>query len=125
MANIGSYTTRFNKRIGNYKKAVLLNLFGSVIRDTPVLTGRLRGNWTFTEQAPATEFPTTTDDPTTRIFTEIHAQVKPEDERYYLSNSMPYASDIEYLGHSKVKAPEGMVRRNIVRIQAIIASKRV
>ena len=125
MANIGSYTTRFNKRIGKYKKAVLLNLFGAVIRDTPVLTGRLRGNWTFTTGQPADSFPTTTTDPTPIVAAEVVATVKPEDAFYYLANSMSYASDIEYLGHSKVKAPEGMVRRNIVRIQSLIQSKRI
>jgi hypothetical protein len=40
----------------------------------------------------------------------------------WLSNSLPYAYRIEYEGWSR-QAPEGMVRRNVTRIQKIISGE--
>lgn len=44
---------------------------------------------------------------------------KPTDVMY-LRNNLPYAYRIEYEGWSKVKAPEGMVRRNVARFRRIL-----
>lgn len=128
--NIGAYITRFNGRMGTFKRGVLLKLFGAVIKDTPVLTGRLRGAWTFSKGAPPEAFvlkpPTEADaqqtfeDPSPRITEQVTQGVKPEDDNYFLANNMPYCLRIEYLGWSHTKAPQGMVRKNIIRIAKLL-----
>lgn len=124
-ADLGAYITRFHGRLGTFKKGVLIKLFGAVIRDTPVLTGRLRGNWTFNKGSVPKTFRQDLD-PTGGLATAdmtagVQSTVKAEDDHYYLANSMHYVIGIEYEGRSHTKAPEGMVRRNITRITSILA----
>jgi hypothetical protein len=45
-----------------------------------------------------------------------------KDVEVYMTNSLPYAYKIEYLGHSKIKAPDGMVRKNFTRITQLLKS---
>jgi hypothetical protein len=54
---------------------------------------------------------------------QVASQVTDKDETYYLTNPMPYANVIEYDGHSSIKAPDGMVRKNIVRVAEEIRSE--
>lgn len=123
--NIGAYTARFNGRLGVFKRGVLLKLFGSVIKDTPVDTGRLRGNWTFEQSINGASNPLAPEDKSggatiTKVAGEVESKVDHKDGTTCLSNSMHYAYRIEYEGWSKIKAPEGMVRKNIVRISSIL-----
>ena len=118
--NIGAYKTRFNGRMGAFKKGVLIKLFAAVIKDTPVLTGRLRGNWTFGKGSPQEAVGESTLDPTETVVGGINAGVTAGDDSYFLTNTMPYTNRIEYEGWSHTKAPEGMVRRNLVRIAALL-----
>lgn len=125
--NIGAYKKRFQGRLGRFKKGVLIKLFGAVIRDTPVLTGRLRANWQFTVNSPP-ESATTLIDPSgattmTKVTAQVQGQVTDKDAAYLLTNNLSYVIPIEYHGHSKVKAPEGMVRRNIIRIAALLKAQ--
>jgi hypothetical protein len=124
--NIGAYQTRFNGRMGDFKRGVLLKLFGAVVKDTPVLTGRLRANWLFSQDAPmegSSLAANQTDDPTP-IITEGVQSIKDGDGEYFLTNNLPYANRIEYEGWSSVKAPAGMVRKNLVRIARILAQQK-
>lgn len=110
------------KQINNVRRGVIIKLFGAVIRDTPVLSGRLRGNWQLTEDAPAT---TTLDakapNKASLSASEIQTVNKTDgDKPVFLANNLPYASKIEYDGWSHTKAPEGMVRRNVVRFGRLI-----
>jgi hypothetical protein len=118
--NIGAYIGRFHGRLSRFKKGVLIKLFGSVIKDTPVLSGRLRGNWEFTNGAPGGSVTDSTTDPTGKVVAGVNAQVTEKDGKHFLTNSLPYVNRIEYEGHSSTKAPEGMVRKNLVRIERLI-----
>jgi hypothetical protein len=118
--NIGAYVTRFKGRMGRFKRGVLLELFAAVIKDTPVLTGRLRANWTFSKGHPPAVFREGVDDSTAAMTAGVNANVDDKDASYYLANSMPYCNRIEYLGHSKSKAPQGMVRKNMIRITNLL-----
>ena len=115
--------------------AVIIEVFASVIGDTPAETGRLRGNWQTTQLAPAgselvrdqkekDSGPATSD-----VFATIR---KPN--RYFLTNNLPYAEVAEYgkwgrgpgataktagTGFS-IQAPAGMVRINVRRVDAIL-----
>lgn len=120
--NIGAYQTRFNGRMGDFKRGVLLKLFGAVIKDTPVLTGRLRANWIFSQDEPSNESSAETHDPMPAVQTGV-AMVDDKDGHCFLTNNLPYVNRIEYEGWSHTKAPQGMVRRNLVRIARILAQQ--
>jgi len=118
-AGVGNWAKKVTGEIEELRKAVILELFSSVILDTPVLTGRLRGNWIISSGAPDTKTVSVTDPSGATTIRNVEAFVaglKPEQERVFLANSLPYAYRIEYDGWSHTKAPEGMVRKNFIRI---------
>ena len=116
---INEYVESSLKDMGELHKAIILELFTSVILDTPVLEGRLRANWIISSSAPAdgTFDLTDADGTTTKRKVEDHITKLPDDLDFsvYLTNNLPYAYRIEYDGYSG-KAPEGMVRKNFARI---------
>jgi len=93
----------------------LIKLFGAIIEDSPVDTGRLRGNWqtnigfanlsTKQRNAPAGQAPLK------RAREEINsAEFKDE---IYFTNNLPYAEAIEN-GHGG-RTPGVMVAKNVLR----------
>lgn len=103
------------------RRIVIIKLFSAIIKDTPVLTGRLRGNWQTTINSPATGVIGIRDEVTTIAEVQrIAAQSKGSDV-VILRNNLPYAYRIEFDGWSKVKAPQGMVRRNVARFQRLLS----
>ncbi|MFA0813359.1 hypothetical protein [Microbulbifer epialgicus] len=99
-------------------RASNIELFNSVIRDTPVDTGRARGNWQTTIGTHAQSSSLRLDRSGAEAQTEVIKNVGGLDNVNYLINNLPYIQPLEY-GHSK-QAPAGMVRRNVLRIQSII-----
>lgn len=109
-------TTKSIKTTENVIKKSVFDLTSAIIQDTPVDSGRLRANWLVSFNTP------------------IDAELKLEDKDgnatiakakaliggskvplvYWINNNLPYANHIEY-GGSKLKAPQGMVRINILR----------
>lgn len=141
------------KRIRKLKRAVAIELFKSVILDSPVgnpedwkvnagkngdddgsnnfyipegyVGGRLRANWRFSEGSADT---TTTDDVdgtgTATVKAMTDAVRKADpDADFYLSNTLPYAHRIEYDGWSHTKAPQGMLRKNMARVRPLVSAK--
>lgn len=122
--DLRGYLRRFEGRVGVFKQGVLIKLFASVIRDTPVLTGRLRANWQFATSLDGLPPATDETDPagvrtTNKINEGVLKFVDGKDGVYYMGNSLPYVTPIEYLGWSQ-KSPAGMVRKNIRRISQIL-----
>lgn len=108
-------------RLDRVKRAVALELFTSIVYDTPVDTGRLRGNWRISIGSPLVDTIDRLDPDGGQVAREIAAMVgesKLEDV-LILRNNLPYAHRIEYEGWS-AKAPHGMMRKNFVRIQQIL-----
>lgn len=103
-------------------RGVTIGLFSAVIKDTPVLDGRLRGDWQTTVDAPAATENGRIDKAGSAATAEVVSKT-PEKAggETFLTNNMPYAYDIEFNGHSKVQAPDGMVRRNLARITRLVA----
>ena len=101
-------------------KAVILELFTSVILDTPVLEGRLRGNWIISSDDPANGTLDVIDPSGERTTKKVSDFLtvfnSKEDFNVFLTNNLPYAYRIEFDGWSHTKAPEGMVRKNMIRI---------
>lgn len=101
-------------------RAVTLSLFNSVIRDTPVDTGRARGAWETTVDQPSTTVPDRLDKSGGQAMAEVAAKT-PEGagQETYIANNLPYIEELEY-GSSK-QAPAGMVRVNFTRVQKNLA----
>jgi len=124
--DVKKWADKTNTGIDVAIRGVAMSLFRDVILDTPVDEGRLRSNWFCTKNSAST-----------RIIAENESGIYPSDgqilfsvERvinsgklassYYLTNNAPYANKIEFEGHSRVKAPNGMVRKNVIRFNQIL-----
>ena len=99
---------------------IFKELFSSVVKDTPVDTGRLQGNWQASEGAPIVREIERTHE--SGPLAEIQ-QVIRKPALYYLTNNLPYAARIEFDGWSHTKAPAGMVRKNVARIRSIVRQR--
>lgn len=110
------------------RRATILELFSSVVLDTPVDEGRLRGNWQITSGRPASGEVEITDPEGNVTISKIQAFVGADknpttDKVTLLTNNLPYAYRIEYDGWSHTKAPKGMVRKNAIRISQNLKAK--
>lgn len=118
-ADVGKWAKKAVSDFEDFRKAVILELFNSVIMDTPVKTGRLRGNWIISSGAPQTDTVEITDPDgktTTKKVEDFANKLPMKDGTVFLANNLPYAYRIEFEGWSHTKAPEGMVRKNFIRV---------
>lgn len=108
-------------------KAVL-EIYAGVVMKSPVDSGRFRGNWVVTTNAPASGVVDTLD--------RLPLNTRPGDvvahrarmamvnfklgETVYITNHLPYAYRLEYEGWS-TQAPAGMVRTTVLAWQSLIA----
>ena len=94
----------------------VLEIGSAIIRDTPKLTGALRGSWRSTLEAPSEDMSTRIDE--TEYGEAPKAELKaaiaawPESGSLFLTNNQPYAEGVEFDGYS-AQRPQGMVRVNI------------
>lgn len=90
-------------------KKVATDMFSRVVIRTPVDTGRARGNWQITFNAPASGTLTQVDPTGRGTIAQIGAEAsKWKQGDIWLTNNLPYANRLEY-GWSK-QAPAGFVR---------------
>lgn len=117
-SDVAKFAKLTNASVDETGRAIALELFGSVIKDTPVDTGRARGNWQTSMDSPATgETDRKGEGP---ALAEVSQQAASfgAGKVIYLSNGLPYILRLEY-GWSK-QQPGGMARRNAARIQSIV-----
>lgn len=100
------------------RKAITIELFNSVISDTPVKLGRARGNWQTSEGQPISGVVDRVDPNGSQAMAEVQQNLGEGDTTVFLTNNLPYIEALEE-GHSK-KHPEGMVRKNVARINRIV-----
>ena len=117
-SDVAKFARLTNSSLDETGRAIALELFSSVIKDTPVDTGRARGNW-------QTSIGTPKDGEVDRTGEGAAlAEVSRETANFgmgkvvYLANGLPYILRLEY-GWSK-QQPGGMARRNAARIQSIV-----
>lgn len=113
------------------RRGVILKLFSSVIDDTPVDTGLLRGNWQTSVGTPKDGELVTTDKQGNRAKTIIPNKLGNFGDTVHMVNNLPYAKVAEYGewngpsekvtgdGYS-MQAPAGMVRKNVARFKTIL-----
>lgn len=103
-----------NIRTESEKRVVALaaNILSGTVEMTPVAKGRLRGNWQVDINAKPNEVLEVTDKTGSSTIAKGTSNANKYDlgDTVYLTNNLPYAYRIEYLGYSSVKAPGGMLR---------------
>jgi len=115
----------FNKKTlevySKVKRGSSLDLFSAIVLETPVDKGTLRGNWFADIGSPNTEISDAVDESGQITISTIKAVLQQGDmaDDVFLTNNLPYATVIEFDGHS-AKAPAGMVRVNTVRWKSIV-----
>lgn len=109
-------TARMKAKGNEVVQETTKELFTATVFDTPVDTGRLRGNWQCTINIPASgeldRFGG--EGPKSEIYGTVTAP-----GLFYLTNNLPYAERIEYDGWSQ-QAPQGMVRINARRVHHVL-----
>ena len=100
-------------------RAATVELFSGVIKSTPVDTGRARGAWATTVDAPSGEAGDRLGADV--AIAEVIANTPPgAGQETYLSNALPYIEDLE--NGSSTQASAGMVRINMDRVSKIVAA---
>jgi len=122
-----NYTINLGKQTDEVVRGTLFDLSSAIIKDTPVDTGRLRGNWMASVNKRHNRTTKRTDSTGNSTIGQISQdiQLMGLGHTFYLMNNLPYAERIEY-GYSG-QAPQGMVRKNIARLQSMLdrQSKRI
>lgn len=123
--NIGTWGKNTKDKISRVRRATIIKLFSAVILDSPVLSGRLRGNWRIAVNAIDLTTVDITDPTGQATIREVEETVSKlgGDESVSLANSLPYAARIEFEGWSHTKAPEGMVRKNVARFNQLLEAE--
>lgn len=119
--DLEKWAKKLNRRLDQVVTSAVFQISESIIKRTPVDTGRLRGNWQPTIGSPASSVLSRTSDPTSKIRTV--SQEAPGNI-YWLVNNLPYAPVAEYglwgtgpgatdkttRDGFSIQAPYGMVR---------------
>jgi hypothetical protein len=120
--SFGSDLRRFkqhaSKAADDTRRAIVVELFNSVILDTPVDTGRARGNWQTSINNPELTVTERLDPSGSHAMQGVQNNLGSGDDSVYLTNNLPYAIPLEF--GSSTQSPTGMVRKNVARIRRII-----
>lgn len=118
--DLNEYAKKKNVQIRNVRKAYAFALYSSIVKKTPVDTGRARGNWNITVGA---DDYTQSENVTPKFHSSSQIPEPKGDETIFISNNLPYITKLEYGGYPNPpkkgngktvngysrQAPEGMV----------------
>lgn len=110
--DFSKYAKEAGDKINDARKTFAFMLYGSIVRKTPVDTGRARGNWQISVGSSASGILERTDkskgsDSAFGKSEQAKLNGAKGDEDIYISNNLPYIEKLEY-GYSK-QAPQGMI----------------
>ena len=95
-----------------------LDMGSQVVEQSPVLTGRFKGNWNSSVGAADMSVSDEVDPSGRRTIDRMRSSLTLDNVRrgtkIFISNALPYARKLEYEGHSR-QAPNGMVRLTLQR----------
>ena len=116
--DLSKFSNLTEKKLETVVKKTFIDLSTAVIKDTPVLSGRLRNSWFVAVDG----FAKGVSDSTSKGDEVISEMISDTNEfkigkMISLTNNIPYAMRIEYDGWSAIKAPKGMVGLNVQRFQ--------
>jgi len=127
-----SFATDLDKAVLNIKgftekqvRGTLFGLSSRIIKESPVDTGRFRGNWQASIGSPAPSTTSRLDSTGAGSINDAAVTVQglKLGQTFYLTNNLPYARRLEYGSHSK-QAPNGFLRINLQRVQLEINKAR-
>lgn len=129
MARSGSFAlqlTRASKEIMESvtlrQRWIIFELAKAIVMDSPVDKGTFRGNWRFSFNHDQQQLDRE-DHSGATVLGELQSFINGYNSGgMWLLNGMRYGTKLEY-GYSK-KAPGGMIRRNMARINQIVARVR-
>ena len=118
--SLAAFAEQAKKAIDDVFREVVIEIGTSVIRLSPVDTGRFKGNWQFTVGAPSNQSIDTVDKGGHETIANLVAQVSSLEagQVAYIVNNLVYGVPLEY-GHSD-QAPAGMVQITLARFQQIV-----
>jgi hypothetical protein len=103
---------KYKANLETVTRKATFDLFSSVVRKSPVDTGRFRANWNVSQGSP--------DESTSEATSETRANLQlrkaltfKAGDVVWLCNALPYARRLEYDGWSG-QAPQGMVRISVL-----------
>lgn len=116
---LSNFTKEATEKLTRKQRAIIFELAKSIVMDSPVDRGTFRGNWRFSFSHDQKQLDIQ-DKGGGKTLTELLNFLEGfNGGTMWLLNGLPYGLNLEY-GSSK-KAPQGMVRRNVARINAIVA----
>lgn len=118
--SLAEFAEQAKEAIDSSLREIVIEIGASVIRMSPVDTGRFRGNWQFSVESPAQGTLERLDkngSETTAELVDGAIQFR-AGMTAFIVNNLPYAIELEY-GHSD-QAPGGMVRITLERFQQIV-----
>jgi hypothetical protein len=121
-ADLTKFMEHFDGNIDKTLQYSVVLTSQGVVMNSPVLTGRLRGNWQFGRNSPPSGTLATLDTSGAAAIARIAGQVTSlkAGGDVWVVNNLPYAKRVEY-GYS-AKAPQGMVRKTLANLPAAIES---
>lgn len=108
IVNISAWAKKTNTTLDEAARGITINLFSSVIMDTRVDTGRMRGNWQASIGSPITTETKRTDKNGTTTVNAMDSKVRSGFVNI-MTNNVPYAAYWEQ--------QDGMVAKNMARIE--------
>ncbi len=117
---LGQFRLKTESAADRVVRGLTIELFAGVVRDTPVDTGRARGNWqTTVGTIPAAERERLDRSGGAAIAEVVAETPLKVGNKTFLTNNLPYIMPLEE-GYSK-QAPAGMVRKNFLRVKQILS----
>ena len=118
--SLAAFAEQTKEAIDDVFREVVIEIGTSVIRLSPVDTGRFKGNWQFTVGAPSNQSIDTFDKAGHETSATLVAEVSKLEagQVAYIVNNLVYGVPLEY-GHSD-QAPAGMVQITLARFQQIV-----
>lgn len=121
-ASVRKNTEKMKRGVQTVCYKIVFELYNTIIQTTPVLKGDLINNW-FT--MPSGRYSKKTTDIHDKNGSGSFMNVKSlkQADLFYgrdsictMTNNLPYAYRVEYLGWSRLKRPQGMVRVSLVSV---------
>jgi len=113
---IDEWAKKTEQNVDKARNRLAFYIYSSVVKKTPVDTGRARGNWHISKDAP---------DPRVIDRTNKEGSITGEetdklkningDETIYIQNNLPYINALE--NGSSQQAPSGMVRLTMANVE--------
>jgi len=127
VATIGQAVLNISRRAEKMVRGTVIGCASRIIKRTPVDEGTLRGNWQPSLSEPINAEITRKD----KNASAVSADIMREGQRlkiggvFFMSNNLSYAAKIEFDGWSKFKAPQGMMRIEVLETAAAIRANRM